>query len=76
MIIDTIGWIASGLQFLGVIFNTKKSIWCWPFYILANLIWTIYGFMVHPVLIPFIVTTDIFIIIDIFGWLQWSKDKK
>lgn len=69
-----IAWIAAGLSLTGVVFNAKKSIWCWPIWILSNVCWLYYTTFVNRQL-PQMILWSVFLAANIYGFFEWRKNK-
>ena len=69
-----VDWIAAVFSIIGIYFNAKKNIVCWPFWIAGNFIWLYYfSFVIQewPVFTVFF----FFQIMNVYGWIQWSKNE-
>ncbi len=69
--IESIGWLALGLNVWGNLLLAKKSTPGWLIRLACNFAWVIYSiiFCVWPLLVNHI----IFAGINIYGWMEWSK---
>lgn len=69
-----INWIASILSIIGIFFNARKSLWCWPIWIFSNILW-IYIAIIEKDPPNFFLWTS-FIIFNFYGWWEWKKEQK
>jgi nicotinamide mononucleotide transporter len=65
-----VAWTATVLSLIGIILNSYMLIWCWPVWMLANLLWMFWSTKKKEwsQLILWIV----FFVTNIYGWYQWS----
>lgn len=66
-----IGWIASTLSIIGIVLNAKKNIWCWPIWLLSNVLWVYHCMQVGDS--AALVTWIVFGAFNIYGWYNWRK---
>lgn len=59
------------LSVLGLFLNAKKNILCWPLWILGNITWIWYFI---PNEIPALILNGVFFLVNIYGWIEWSKN--
>ena len=72
--IGLLGWIATAISIIGILLNAKKNIWCWPVWLVSNVLWiTYFIILTNPQSITLWV---VFALFNVYGWIQWSKDKK
>lgn len=72
---ELLGWIATSISIIGILLNANKNILCWPVWLLSNIAWILYFILVKWDL-PSIVLWIVFAIFNVYGWVQWKKDKK
>jgi nicotinamide riboside transporter PnuC len=65
-------WIALTLSSVGIIFNAKKLIICWPIWLLSNVFWTIYSMQTDQMAL--LVLQIIFGALNIYGWISWKSN--
>jgi len=71
---EILAWIATGISILGIMLNARKDIRCWPVWLVSNVLWIIYFIVLaNP---PSIILWVVFSAFNIYGWIQWKKDKK
>jgi nicotinamide mononucleotide transporter len=70
---ELLAWIATVISVVGVFLNARKNIICWPIWLISNILWIIYFFLLKNN--PSIVLWIVFSFFNIYGWTQWSKDK-
>jgi len=63
-------WIATVLAVFGVILNNNKIIWCFPLWLVSNIICLLYHRKAE--LWGLVFRDIIFIILALIGWWQWS----
>lgn len=66
-------WIAASFSAAGIFFNAKKSLWCWPIWIVSNFLWIWVEFSAKR--IPQTLLWVGFLLANIYGWYRWKKDK-
>ncbi len=64
------GWIALILTTIGVFLTARKNIWCWPFLILANILWTVDLWNSTSA----VVMQGILFVFNIYGVYKWKTD--
>lgn len=74
MQISDFGWILSGVSILGSILNVYKKKVCFIVWNIGNLGWIILGLLV-PTIRPQLPLWLVFSAINIWGYLQWKKEK-
>lgn len=62
-------WLAFVVTLLGIMLNAKKIIWCWPAFLVGNVLWIIHFWPLHEVAV--IIMNFIMIGFDFYGWHQW-----
>lgn len=68
-----INWIASALSIIGIFFNAKKHIWCWPIWVISNILWIYISIKARDLPNFFLWTS--FILFNFYGWRQWKNEK-
>jgi nicotinamide mononucleotide transporter len=71
--IELIGWLATLISVIGIVLNAKKIIYCWPIWLLSNVLWITYFVVLKNY--PSIVLWIMFSIFNVYGWLEWNKLK-
>ena len=69
---ELISWIATMFSIAGILFNSRKIIWCWPIWLISNILWIIY--FAHLKMTPSVVLWIVFSIFNVYGWVQWNKE--
>ena len=69
-----LGYIAAFVSFIAILLNARKNIWCWPIFLLSNVLWIYYSYMEGD--IPSILLWSMFSGANVFGWYTWHKDSK
>lgn len=72
IIYESIGWLALGLNIWGNLGLAKKNISGWIIRLLCNVAFIIYAYFFG--VWPLFVNHVIFAGVNIYGWLEWSKD--
>jgi nicotinamide mononucleotide transporter len=67
-------WIGLALNFIGAILNTRKIIWCWPVWILANTAWVVYWWPKQEY--AMLLLMGMFTCLNIYGWWHWTRPVK
>lgn len=62
------------LSIIGIFFNIKKSIWCWPIWFLGSVLLLIHSFLLGQIFLCIVFAC--YILSDIYGWYVWNKDEK
>lgn len=65
-----VSWIAASLSILGILFNAKKNIWCWPIWLLSNFLWLIVTIQTQNW--PQVILWSTFLVTNIYGWYEWK----
>ena len=65
-----ISWIASIISLIGIMLNAYKIIWCWPVWIIGNLLWLYWSYKKRE-WAQFILWM-VFEVTNIFAWYQWT----
>lgn len=70
--IESIGWILSGMTILGAILNSFKNRWGFIVWIIANVGWILFNIVTGTYSqIPVWIAMTV---ISIFGFARWSKE--
>jgi nicotinamide mononucleotide transporter len=69
-----VGWTATIISIIGIILNARKNILCWPVWLTSNILWIIY--FIPSMDMPSIILWVVFSMFNVYGWMQWKKDKK
>ena len=64
-------WAAFALSVLGLWFNARKNIWCWPVWLLSNLLWIAHTLAVQEW--AALATWCVFLAFNGYGWLAWRR---
>jgi nicotinamide mononucleotide transporter len=70
---DLLGWAATATSIIGIGLNARKNIYCWPVWLLSNVLWISHAIILKDA--PSIFLWAVFGISNIYGWFQWKKDK-
>jgi nicotinamide riboside transporter PnuC len=65
-------WLGVILAVTGIILNSQKIIWCWPFYMTANVFMAIH--FAPKKEYPIFLLETIFFFLNIFGWYSWAHN--
>ncbi len=68
-----INWFAALISIIGIILNAKKDILCWPTWLFSNFLWIAYSLPKKDY--AYVVLWLVFGGFNIYGWLQWQKQK-
>jgi len=71
--LDGLGYVAAMISLIGIILNARKEILCWPVWLFSNVLWIIYSVIEGDT--PSVILWILFSIFNIYGWVQWKKDK-
>jgi hypothetical protein len=71
-IIDTIGWLGFFLILLGYYFNAKKKLYCFSIWGVGNIIYIMYGYIIHAM--PIMAMSVFVLSMNIYGYLNWVKE--
>ncbi|MCC6425679.1 MAG: nicotinamide mononucleotide transporter [Phycisphaerales bacterium] len=66
-----IGWIATIATFLGVYLTGSNTLWCWPVYLLSNVLWIVYGLTEQQM--PLIAMHSMLMVLNIAAWNKWRN---
>lgn len=66
--------IGVSLCILGAVFNARKSMWCWPIWMLGNDAWLAYWYPreEYSSVILFLIFTGL----NLYGYFSWRRDYK
>ena len=68
-----LGYFAALISLIGIVLNAKKIMLCWPIWIFSNILWIIYSLMEKD--FPSVFLWVMFTFANIYGWIQWRKNK-
>lgn len=71
-----LGWSAFIFVVVGVILNGNKNLWCWPVWVLSNVLTILYCYTLVPIAYPLIIENLVLIALNVYGWRKWYKEKK
>lgn len=71
---EWLGWVATVISISGIVLNAKKNILCWPIWLMSNAAWITYFIIKFDP--PSLILWIVFTIFNVYGWIQWRKDKK
>jgi nicotinamide mononucleotide transporter len=71
---DVITWIATVTAVIYVILALKENIWCWSFGIVSSALWVSVYF--NERLWYESLLSIFYVILGVYGWIQWAKEKK
>lgn len=66
-------YLASLITLLGVWLNARKLIWCWPVWIVGNVVWVIAYIPRHDWAV--VLLDLVMVAANVAGWRQWRKDE-
>jgi len=66
-------WLATLFSIVGVFLNAKQKIICWPIWLISNILWIIHIYPHKEYAL--ILTWVVFGIMNVYGWIQWSKER-
>jgi nicotinamide mononucleotide transporter len=69
-----LGYIAAFVSLVGILLNARKNIWCWPVWLVSNVLWIYYSVVEGD--IPSIILWSMFSGANLWGWYIWSKENK
>ena len=69
-----LGWIAFALSVIGILLNAKKIIWCWPIWLVSNVLWIIHIWTQPAPDYSALCLWVVFLMSNIYGWFQWGRD--
>ena len=70
---EIVGWLGFIFVLLGYYFNAKRKIYCFYIWGLGNILFLIYGFLIGAR--PQMAICLFVILMNIYGYRQWSKDE-
>lgn len=65
-------WIGSILSISGILLNANKHMWCWPVWLLSNVVWLVHTAMIGEW--AAFVMWVVFVFGNIYGWYCWIRD--
>lgn len=68
-------WIATFFTLLGLVFNMKKHIACWPIWIFGNILWIAFALFLNDIMWSVVIINIVFLTMNILGWKVWIKEK-
>ena len=71
--VETIGWLATGLLLVGYYLNAKKRIISWPVWAMGNSAMFLYAHLIDSQSVMFL--SFVLIILNIYGYFSWKKIK-
>ena len=74
MILESLGWIATGLSIIGVTLNIQKKVACFYFWTIANFIWIYLSYIKNDPAQTLLFT--VYLILSIWGIFSWKKQKE
>ena len=69
-----LGYAAAAVSLAGIFLNAKKIMACWPIWLVSNIMWITYSGIEGD--LPSIILWSTFSLFNIYGWIQWRKDRK
>jgi len=64
-----IAWIAFLFSMVGIVLNAKKIIWCWPVWLVSNVLWIIHMTQTHDN--AALMTWVVFLAFNVYGYYEW-----
>jgi hypothetical protein len=72
MYIEYIGWIGFIFLIGGYYLNAKQNILCFISWVFGNILLLVYAVIINA--LPQVATALVVLVMNIYGYLQWSKD--
>lgn len=66
-------YIAAILSVVGLWFNARKSVWCWPVWFVGNALWVIAYVPRHDWAVVGI--DAVMMVLNVVGWFHWRKTR-
>lgn len=66
-----LSWIGTGASITGAYLAAKKNKWCWWWFMLGSILWTVVSIAKHDW--PLFITNLAFLIVNIYGLWNWRK---
>jgi nicotinamide riboside transporter PnuC len=66
-------WAALALTLIGLYFNCKKSVWCWPIWVVSDMLWIAYLLPKNEV--AQVLMNIVFIGFNAYGWALWMQKR-
>lgn len=76
MLLDTLQIVATLLSIVGAVLNIKRIRWCFVLYSVAAILWIIWALSLQPIGWGQVVTNPLFIGLNVWGFVEWSKKGK
>jgi len=68
-------WLATALSFIGAAINIKRSRWGFMVWNVAAIIWIWWALLSSPIPAGLIVTQALFMCLNVYGFIEWSRPK-
>lgn len=69
--VEILGWFGFVNLIIGYILNAKKQISCFYFWGLGNVLMIVYAYIISA--LPQIATAVVVLIMNIYGYYQWTR---
>ena len=69
--IEVLGWLGFVNLIIGYILNAKKSITCFYFWGIGNILMIVYAVIINAN--PQIATAVIVLIMNVYGYIEWKR---
>jgi len=68
-----LSWLASFLTIAAIVLNGYKNVWCWPIYMVTNILWVVYFWPKQEWAV--VILNLIFFIFNVFAMKKWNSEK-
>jgi nicotinamide riboside transporter PnuC len=67
-------WLAFFISVIGIFLNAKKKISCWYFWMGSSVLWALFCYKTKQY--PMMLNQSVFLVMNVYGLVQWKKEKK